>query len=160
MTQTRATERPRMGGRILCVLPEDRCLGLLVAAHLRREVPHLKIRSAAPGGLELAPPHPNALLVGLSQGMNLWGQRSHRLDDSLCDWADLILVWSTDDLSRLQQQWPGRRHRIQALDPAGWLAPWSPACDEADLRARLPAIEALVSLWARRLDATSPTQQN
>lgn len=143
-----------MNYKILCVFPEDRCLGPLVAAHLRRKTPHLWIRSAALDGLEQAPAHPNAMLVGVSQGLDLWGERSREVDESLCDWADRILVWGADDLAQLQQRLPGAGHKLLPLDPDGVLAPWTHTCDEAALRERLPAIEALAGQWALWLDET------
>lgn len=144
----------RMNYKILCVFPEDRCLGPLVAAHLRRQTPYLWILSAALEEVEQVTAHPNAMLAGVSQGLNLWGERSREVDESLCDWADRILVWGTDDLERLQQQLPGAGHKLLSLDTDGLLAPWTHSCDEAALRNRLPAIEALASQWTRRMDET------
>lgn len=144
-----------MNYKILCVFPEDRCLGPLVAAHLRREAPQHWIRSAALEGLEQVPAHPNAMLVGVSQGLDLWGERSREADESLCDWADCILVWSADDLERLQQRLPGAGHKLLPLDPDGLLVPWTCTCDEVELRARLPSIENLAVYWSQQLYAIS-----
>jgi protein-tyrosine phosphatase len=138
--------------KVLCVFPDDRCLGPLLTAHLRREAPGLWIRSATLAGMAYLPAHPNAMLVGVGQGVDLWNERSRTVDDSLCDWADRILVWQAKDLEQMATQWAQHRHKLQRLPNTALLpTPWMRLCDEDTLRKKVPVIRTLASLWAKGL---------
>lgn len=95
------------------------------------------------------------MLVGVVQGVDLWGERSREVEDSLLDWADCILVWSASDLEALRRQPHVPQDKLRPLDPDGLLLPWTTNCDEADLRARLPAIEQLSRRCVQRLGGTN-----
>jgi protein-tyrosine-phosphatase len=140
---------PGLHRQLLCVYPEDRCLAALVSGLLGRYAPWLTVRSAGLAGPAHLPVHPNALLVGVSQGLDLWGHRSRVLDESDCAWADLVLVQRTEDLACVARWLPKHASKLRLLDPRAQLpVEERAACTEAQLRQALPAADAVARAWA------------
>jgi protein-tyrosine-phosphatase len=146
------TARPTAPGphrQLLCVYPEDRCLAALVSALLGRYAPTLTVRSAGLAGHAHLPLHPNALLVGVSLGLDLWGHRSRVLNESDCAWADLVLVQRPEDLERVARWLPEHASKLRLLDPRAQLpVEEKAACTEAQLRQAVPAADAVARAWA------------
>lgn len=148
-TAPAATGRHR---QVLCVYPEDRCLAALVTGLLGRYAPLLTVRSAGLEGPAHVPVHPNALLVGVSQGLDLWGYRSRLLDPRDCVWADLVLVQRRGDMGRLARWLPEQAYKLRLLDRGAQLpTERGSACAEEQLREALPVLDAVARKWASQL---------
>jgi protein-tyrosine-phosphatase len=147
-----APAAPGRRRQLLCVYPEDRCLAALVSGLLGRYAPGLTVRSAGLAGPAHLPVHPNALLVGVSLGLDFWAHRSRLLHESDCAWADLVLVQRPEDRDRLAHWRPQHACKLRLLDQQAQLpVEEGAACTEAQLRQALPAVEAVARAWAAQL---------
>lgn len=102
---------PQTVEKILFVCYGNLCRSVLAEALMRRLLDtggfgHISVASAGIGAFPDYPAPPRVVEVAGEHGLDVTGHRSRLLDESLLDWADIVLIVESYMGEEISRQWP------------------------------------------------------
>ncbi len=124
----------------------------LLAAHLQKTHPDVKVSSAGLGALVGYPADPVSVALMQAREIDITGHRARQISQEIVFGSDLILTMSQEQSTQTEQQFPGVRgrvHRIGKWEGYDILDPYKRP--EAIFKQSLILIEQGIEEWYRKL---------
>jgi len=106
---------PAPVARAVVICHGNICRSPFAAALLARGCPAIEIRSAGLAASGGDPAQPGALRVALEYEVDLATHRSTPMDDTLADWADLIIGMEGHHVEAVASRWPAAARKAFVL---------------------------------------------
>lgn len=146
-----------MINRILVVCTGNICRSPLAEALLRAQLPDLHVGSAGIGALVGFPADPNAVEVGVEQGLDLSEHAARQLDEALVAESDLILAMDNSHVAWINKNFPHARGRAFLLGhwDAGSEVPDPYGGSLDNFRQAYELAQPLATSWVQRLGGSA-----
>jgi protein-tyrosine phosphatase len=138
---------------ILVVCEANICRSPMAQGLLASGVPNAHVRSAGLNALSGIPADETAVKLMAARGIDIRGHRAQQVTRELCRQAELVLVMSTDQRKRLEEDYPfatGRVFRVGEFLKRDVSDPYGQS--ETAFRESLQVIDEGVREWLQRID--------